>query len=83
MSNQKLVGGIIILIVGAYLMFEIMTSLGFVWSSENLTPEQIPAFETASVVILVISIGILPVGGYLIGNYTKEKRETPDSLVTI
>ena len=83
MGNQKLVGGIIILIVGAYLMFEIMTSLGFVWSSENLTPEQIPAFETASVIILVIIIGILPVGGYLIGNYTKEKRETPYSLVTI
>ena len=52
-----------------------MTNLGFVWSSENLTPEQIPAFETASVVVLVISIGMLPVGGYFIGKYRKDKKK--------
>jgi len=51
-----------------------MTSLGFVWFSENLTPEQIPAFEMASIVVLMISIGILPIGEYLIGNYYKEKK---------
>jgi hypothetical protein len=72
---KKLIWGIIILITGVYLIFEIMTNLGFVWSSENLTPEQIPTFETASVVVLMISIGMLPIGGYLIGKYTKDKKK--------
>ena len=52
-----------------------MTDLGLVWSSENLTPEQIPAFETASIVVLVISIGMLPIGGYLIGKSKKVKKK--------
>ena len=77
--NTKLIGGIVLIIIGAYLIFEIMTSLGFVWSSENLTPEQIPAFETVSVVVLVISIGMLPIGGYLIGKYTKAKKKEKHS----
>ena len=73
--RTQLFAGLTIIIVGAYLIFEIMTNLGFVWSSENLTPEQIPAFETASIVILFISIGILPVGGYLIGKSKKDKKK--------
>ena len=75
MGTLSLIGGIILILVGIYLIFEIMTNLGFVWSSENLTPEQIPAFETASVVVLVISIGMLPVGGYIIGKYRKDKKK--------
>ena len=75
MGTSSLIGGIILILVGIYLIFEIMTSLGFVWSSENLTPEQIPAFETASVVVLMISIGMLPVGAYLIGKYRKDKKK--------
>ena len=75
MVTSSLIGGIILILVGIYLIFEIMTNLGFVWSSENLTPEQIPAFETASVVVLVISIGMLPVGGYFIGKYRKDKKK--------
>ena len=47
MGTQKQIAGLILIIVGIYLIFEIMTNLGLVWSSENLTPEQIPAFETA------------------------------------
>jgi len=74
-GTQSLVGGIILILVGTYLIFEIMTNYGFVWSSENLTPEQIPAFETASVVVLVISIGMLPVGAYLIGKYAIDKKK--------
>ena len=75
MGTQRLIGGIVLIIVGVYLIFEIMTNWGFVWSSENLTPEQIPAFETASVVVLVISIGMLPVGAYLIGRHDKDKKK--------
>ncbi len=79
MGTQSLIGGIIIIIVGIYLIFEIMTSLGFVWSSENLTPEQIPAFETASVIVLTISIGMIPVGAYLIGKYDRDKKKSENS----
>ncbi len=75
MVTQKLIAGLILIIVGIYLIFEIMTNLGLVWSSENLTPEQIPAFETASVVVLMISIGMLPVGAYLIGKSNKDKKK--------
>ena len=75
MGTLSLIGGIILILVGIYLIFEIMTSLGFVWSSENLTPEQIPAFETASVVVLVISIAMIPVGAYLIRKYVKDKKK--------
>ena len=75
MGNQKLIAGLILIIVGIYLIFEIMTNLGLVWSSENLTPEQIPAFETASIVVLMISIGMLPVGGFLIGKSKKDKKK--------
>ena len=75
MGTQKLIAGLILIIVGVYLIFEIMTNLGLVWSSENLTPEQIPAFETASIVVLMISIGMLPVGGFLIGKSKKDKKK--------
>ena len=75
MGTQKLIVGLILIIVGIYLIFEIMTNLGLVWSSENLTPEQIPAFETASIVVLIISIGMLPVGGFLIGKSKKDKKK--------
>ena len=75
MGTQKLIAGLILIIVGIYLIFEIMTNLGLVWSSENLTPEQIPAFETASIVVLMISIGMLPVGGFLIGKSKKDKKK--------
>ena len=75
MGTLSLIGGIILILVGIYLIFEIMTSLGFVWSSENLTPEQIPAFETVSVVVLVISIAMIPVGAYLIRKYDKDKKK--------
>ena len=73
--RTQLFAGLTIIIVGTYLIFEIMTSLGFVWSSENLTPEQIPAFETASVVVLIISIGMLPLGGILIGKSKKTRKK--------
>ena len=75
MGTQKQIAGLILIIVGIYLIFEIMTNLGLVWSSENLTPEQIPAFETASIVVLMISIGMLPVGGFLIGKSKKDKKK--------
>ena len=73
--RTRLFAGLTIIIVVVYLIFEIMTNLGFVWSSENLTPEQIPAFETASIVVLMISIGMLPVGGFLIGKSKKDKKK--------
>ena len=75
MGTQKLIAGLILIIVGIYLIFEIMTNLSLVWSSENLTPEQIPAFETASIIVLMISIGMLPVGGFLIGKSKKDKKK--------
>ena len=75
MGTQKQIAGLILIIVGIYLIFEIMTNLGLVWSSENLTPEQIPAFETASIVVLMISIGMIPVGGFLIGKSKKDKKK--------
>ena len=75
MGNKKLIAGLTIIIVGVYLIFEIFTNWGFFWSSENLTPEQIPAFETASIVVLMISIGMLPVGGFLIGKSKKDKKK--------
>ena len=75
MERRNLIVGIALFILGSYLIFEIMTSLGFVWSSENLSPEQIPAFETASVIVLVIAIGMLPVGAFLIAKYNKDKKK--------
>ena len=75
MGTQKQIAGLILIIVGIYLIFEIMTNLGLVWSSENLTPEQIPAFETVSIVVLMISIGMIPVGRFLIGKSKKDKKK--------
>ena len=75
MGTKNLIGGIALILIGTYLIFEIMTNFGFVWSSEHLTPEQIPAFELASVVVLVISIGMFPVGAYFIGKYDKGKKK--------
>jgi putative Mn2+ efflux pump MntP len=75
MVTKNLIGGIALIVIGIYLIFEIFTNWGFFWSSENLTPEQIPAFETASIVVLMISIGMLPVGGFLIGKSKKDKKK--------